>query len=205
MNNHSSKQSNLNEHIMKMIKKEHPQSVKQLAELICKRYHVSQKEIVEQIMELQNQGKLSFKKDVVFVPLTIRAYLLSSYSYWYWAIIALAIATTLSVFTIPEGAYPIVYANYILGSVFVLGLPGYSVVKVLFPNKELDIVERAALSIGVSTVLVPVIGLLLSYTPWGIRVTPLVFSLLGLTTIIATAAILRERQNKLNENQPHNK
>ena len=57
-----------------------------------------------------------------------------------------------------------VYARYLLGSLFVLFLPGYTFIKALFPAKQLDSIERTALSIGMSLALVPMIGLLLNYT-----------------------------------------
>ena len=73
--------------------------------------------------------------------------------------------------------------------------------KALFPKGKLtetsgplDTIEIIALSLGLSLALVPIIGLLLNYTPWGIRLTPLVLSLLGLTLLLATTAIARERQ-----------
>jgi len=50
-----------------------------------------------------------------------------------------------------------------------------------------------------SIALVPIIGLLLYYTPWGISVTPIVLSLLALTIVFATAAIIRENQAKTSE------
>jgi len=59
-----------------------------------------------------------------------------------------------------------------------------------------DNIERIALSLGMSLALVPIIGLLLNYTPWGITLTPITLSLLALTTVFATAAILREHQTK---------
>ncbi|MEM1540867.1 MAG: DUF1616 domain-containing protein, partial [Candidatus Bathyarchaeia archaeon] len=54
----------------------------------------------------------------------------------------------------------------------------------------------AALSIGLSLVIVPIVGLLLNYTPWGIRLTPITMSLLALTTTFATAALIREHRTK---------
>jgi uncharacterized membrane protein len=38
------------------------------------------------------------------------------------------------------------------------------------------------------------VGLLLNYTPWGIRLTPIVLSLLALTIVFSTAAMIREHQ-----------
>ena len=60
----------------------------------------------------------------------------------------------------------------------------------------MDTIERAALSFGMSLALVPIVGLILNYTPWGIRLTPVILSLLALTVAFATAAILREYQAK---------
>jgi len=75
--------------------------------------------------------------------------------------------TAISVFTIPENGYPLVYLRYILGSIFILLLPGFNLIKALFPTREIDNVERTALSLGMSLALVPLVGLLLNYTPWG--------------------------------------
>jgi len=180
--------------IIDIVKNKSPSTVEQLIKLVQLKHPMAKEEIVKHILRLESQGKLVFKKERLPSAYTLTSYLLSTRAYWYWAIIILAIATTTLVFTIPENAYPIVYARYVLGSIFVLLLPGYALIKVLFPTKELDNIERTALSIGMSLALVPITGLLLNYTPWGIRTTPITLSLLALTTTLATAAIIREHQ-----------
>ncbi len=66
-------------------------------------------------------------------------------------------------------------------------LPGYSLVSVLFPRKdELDTIERIALSIGLSISVVVFIGLALNFTPWGIRLGPILL-VLSTFTLIGTA------------------
>jgi len=198
MDDKNRKTSNLNETIIQIVKDKHPKTVKQLVELVHQQNPLPQQEILEHILHLQNQGKITFKEDTTFIPLSLQNYLSSSHSYWYWIIITLALATTITVFTVPENAIPFVYARYVLGSIFVLFLPGYSLIKALFPEKELDNIERVALSIGMSLALVPITGLILNYTPWGIRTTPVTLSLLCLTIIFATAAVIREHQTKTN-------
>jgi uncharacterized membrane protein len=47
-----------------------------------------------------------------------------------------------------------------------------------------------------SLALVPLIGLLLNYTPWGIRLTPIAISLLSLTLILTITGLIREYQEK---------
>jgi uncharacterized membrane protein len=63
-------------------------------------------------------------------------------------------------------------------------------------TQNLDTIERIALSLGMSLALVPTVGLILNYTPWGIRLTPIVLSLFALTLVFATAAVIREQQAK---------
>jgi uncharacterized membrane protein len=77
--------------------------------------------------------------------------------------------------------------------VFVLFVPGYVTVEALFPKgRDLDRIERFALSVGLSLALVPLIGLLLNYTPWGIRLTPIVISLSSFTVGMALVALARQ-------------
>ena len=52
--------------------------------------------------------------------------------------------------------------------------------------------ERLALSIGLSLAVVPLIGLVLNYTPWGIRLTPVSISLAIFTEAMATIALRRK-------------
>jgi uncharacterized membrane protein len=117
----------------------------------------------------------------------------------------LEVITIFVVLIVPGDPYLLVYARYILGTVLILWLPGYSFTKALFPTgppiasstKSLDMIERAALSIGLSLAIVSLLGLFLNYTPWGVRLVPLVIGLLGLTTIFATVGIMREYRIKI--------
>ena len=69
----------------------------------------------------------------------------------------------------------------ILGLPFILFIPGYILIFALFPNKKkdrgIDIIERIALSFGLSIAIVPLIGLGLNYTSWGIRLEPILLSI----------------------------
>lgn len=59
-------------------------------------------------------------------------------------------------------------------------------------SENMDTIERVALSFGMSLALVPIVGLILNYTPWGIRLTPITLSLLALTVVFGPVAIFRE-------------
>jgi uncharacterized membrane protein len=67
----------------------------------------------------------------------------------------------------------------------ILIIPGYCLIAALFPKKgEMDLAERIMLSIGLSLAVVPLIGLGLNFTPWGIRLEPLVISLTLFTWVM---------------------
>jgi len=189
----------IDQFIIQTVKEKKPKNVKQLIKLTQEKFPSPEQEILNRILYLQETEKIHLKPDQTLTPEKPTNYLRSSQAYWYWITIILTLTTALLVFTIPENAFPLVYARYILGSIFVLWLPGYTLIKALFPEKELDSIERAALSIGMSLALVPMIGLLLNYTPWGIRPTPITISLLALTLTFATTAIIREHQLKLKQ------
>ncbi len=189
------KPQNLDLLIIQTLKKNKPNTVDQLVKQVQIEYAVPKQRILERILHLRDQGKILFKEYSSLF--TFKSYMLSSKSNWYWIIIALSVATTALVFTVSENAHPVVYALYVLGSVFILLLPGYALIKALFPAKELDNIERIGLSIGMSLAVVIIAGLFLNSTPWGIRTVPVTLSLLTLTIVFATTAIIRECQTKL--------
>jgi len=76
----------------------------------------------------------------------------------------------------------------LFGLPFILFIPGYILIFVLFPmrktEKGIDGIERIALSFGLSIAVVPLIGLILNFTPWGIRLEPILLSLFGFIIIV---------------------
>jgi uncharacterized membrane protein len=84
----------------------------------------------------------------------------------------------------------------IFGLCLVLFFPGYTLLSALFPRKgDLAGVERIALSFGLSIAVVPLIGLILNYTLWGITLYPILISITGF--ILACSAVSWRRQLRL--------
>jgi len=191
-------ETSIDRDITDVIRKNNPKTIREVVKLLQPKYRIPEQKILEHILRLQDQGKIVLKEhpSAHASPL-LKNYILSTKASWYWTVIAVAVATMALVFTVPENAYPIVYTRYMLGSISVLFLPGYSLIKALFPTHELDNIERIALSIGMSLALVPITGLFLNYTPWDLRVAPVLLSLLTLTIIFATVAVVQEYQTKM--------
>jgi uncharacterized membrane protein len=76
-----------------------------------------------------------------------------------------------------------------------LFIPGYLLVAALFPARgDLDDIERVALSFGLSIAVVPLIGLALNYTPWGIRLDSIAVFLVAFSLVIGLIAQFRRRE-----------
>src|SRR3989337_389853 len=82
-----------------------------------------------------------------------------------------------------------------LGLAVVLFFPGYTLIAALLPRKDaLDGLGRLALSLGLSLAVVPLIGLSLNYTPWGVTLYPVLLSLTSFVLIMAAIAFCRRRR-----------
>lgn len=94
-----------------------------------------------------------------------------------------------------------IFAPYLSGSFLrpiiaipmVIFIPGYMVVAILFPEKtDISGIERIAVSVGLSIALVPLVGLVLNYTVFGIRLVPVVLLLEIITLILWVIAYQRK-------------
>lgn len=87
-----------------------------------------------------------------------------------------------------------------IGLFLVLFLPGYAIVSAVFPGKEgLSIPFRAVLSVGLSLVTALIIGLVLNFSPWGLRLGPIVASLVLSTFAFVAIGYLRRVQLPIEE------
>ena len=104
-------------------------------------------------------------------------------------LVALGLAALVIAF--PEWRSPVRVA---LGLVVVLVIPGFALTSALFAREDdLDGIERLALSLGLSIAVVPLLGLVLNYTPWGIRLAPIVVTLSAFVAAMVAIAFVRRR------------
>ena len=144
---------------------------------------------VKAVLSLQRKGKAAMHEAKPYASLF--GYAASPISTWFWAAVA-AVVLSMGLISVTSGVA--IYLRYVFGSVLVLFLPGYSLIEALYPKKELDELTRFALSIGLSLALVPLVGLVLNYTPFGIRLLPVTLSIAGLTLLLLAYALFRKHQ-----------
>lgn len=113
------------------------------------------------------------------------------YSLWFWTVISMTAVTLILVLS-SDSCQCLTPLRYFFGSIFVLFLPGYTLVRALYPRRELSPIEELALSIGLSLAVVPLVGLVLNYTPFGIRLTPVLASLSILVALQSLIGLYRE-------------
>src|SRR6266705_2796807 len=83
------------------------------------------------------------------------------------------------------GLLVIVEMGNLAAILLILFVPGYVLMAALFPRaKEIDWIERVALSLGLSIAVVPLLALLLNFTPFGIRFGPVI-----VTTTLFTVGV----------------
>ena len=71
----------------------------------------------------------------------------------------------------------------------VLFIPGYCFIAAFFPkDDDIGLIERIMLSFGLSIAIVSLIGFGLNFTPWGIRLDPIVISLSLITFVMILVA-----------------
>jgi hypothetical protein len=191
--NPHSEVSLLNEQASTFVRKNGATSVPQLyAALKDRNPSLSEVDVTDLVWRLIEGGQVDVE-DVPPATGSLRQYVrIWERNLWFYASVVISLMTTLVVYTVPS-QLPLVALRWIFGSVFVLFIPGYVTVEILFPKGlELDGMTRFALSVGLSLVWVMLVGLLINYTPWGLRLTPIVISLTILTVGLALLGLVRQ-------------
>ena len=112
---------------------------------------------------------------------------------WFGIIVLFTVVTMLTVYFIPSDS-PFFIFRYAFSFVFIMILPGYCLVSVLFPaGNKLDSVEKAVLSVALSFSLVGISGLFLGLSPIGLNFTSISVSLCAIVLVLAAVAFLRKR------------
>ncbi|MDD1774043.1 MAG: DUF1616 domain-containing protein [Methanobacterium sp.] len=111
--------------------------------------------------------------------------------------IDLIIVLTLTVLCVISFMEPLLnnIIRSLLGLSLIVFLSGYVLIAVLFPRKDdLGIFERLVFTVILSIAITVLTGLVLNYTPWGINIGSLLFSLAGITVFLCAATFWRRKR-----------
>lgn len=144
-------------------------------------------EVRDAINKLRGEDKIEF---VMPVEESFLNHLRSLSATPLWLTVSISLATVALVYLLPDtGAFSAI--RIVAGGGLILFLPGYSLVKFLFPAKSMDLVEQIALSVGLSLAITPLIGVMLNSSLWGVKVGTVIISLSTLCIGLSMGCVYR--------------
>jgi uncharacterized membrane protein len=111
---------------------------------------------------------------------------------WLEIILLYTVLTMVIVYFV-SGDSPLFILRYVMGFVFVVFLPGYCLVNILFVGvNRIDPVENVTLSVALSFGLIGLAGLFLGLSPIAISFTSITVSLSAIVLGLAVVAFVRK-------------
>lgn len=175
--------------ISELIAKRHPATIRDLADLLANMEQLEEGAFLDSIRSMVKKGMIRLGPPS-FTGSALDYLMLPAASGWFWMILIFNLVGALTILVVPE-TYPLSIIRWVVGSLLIL-LPGYTTIKLLFPRSDLLFLQRIALSCGITLVLVPSIGFILNFTPWGIRFLPITLSLSLYIILTAIGGVWRE-------------
>jgi uncharacterized membrane protein len=144
---------------------------------------------VDTIKSMVKDGSLNLGRPSYEIYSVLDYLLAPTVSGWFWLIFWLTCISTFAIYIVPN-VFPLNILRWVFGSLLICS-PGYATIKLLFPYSELQLYTRLALSSVLSLAVIPILGFILNFTPWGIRYIPVLGSLAAYTIVAASLAAAR--------------
>ena len=175
--------------IRDVIRTRHPETVGQLARMLTETQGFEESRYVDTVKSMMKDGSLTLGQPSHEIYSVLDYMFALTVSGEFWLIFVLACTAPILIYLLPS-QFPLSVFRWIFGAILIC-LPGYSTIKLLFPTTELEFPEQLVLSVGLTLGIVPIIGFVLNFTPWGIRFQPVITSLAAYTIVAVTAAASR--------------
>jgi len=135
-------------------------------------------------------------------PQSLKEFLIHPLNYDLWICLLLVLITIPLTLFVPENAIEsgnillivLGVVRLIIGTIFVVFLPGYALVISLWPTTKKEDLTRYGISFGLSIAIIPILGLILNFTPLGITLISILLTLTIFTLIILSIAFIRRYQ-----------
>jgi hypothetical protein len=185
--------------IIELLHKDHSLRIKDMVDTL---HHIDNSlaigDIHDAVEMLKQENLIVVQSRPIAAQNSFYVYLTRNYlSLPFWSAVAITVLTLVSVFLMPS-TVPWSLFRYVVGGAFTLIMPGFSILQLLFPAKDIRNMERFTLSVGLSLGLLPLIGLVFVYSPFGIHLTPIVIFLSLLC--ISLSAIGTYRKFRISKN-----
>jgi len=175
--------------ILDAIKTNHPETVSQLARILAENRDFDETAYVDTMKRMVKNGSIRLDEPTYEIYSVLDFLFTITVSGWFWLILLLACTAMIAVYVNPV-RFPLSILRWIFGSIL-LCLPGYATIRLLFLHPQLPQLEQLGLSLALSLAIIPIIGFVLNFTPWGIRFFPIIISLGAYTLLVGTAAASR--------------
>ena len=179
----------LDEVILKIVETKQPKNVR---ELVQEQVDASLEDIASEVKDLQQKGLIVLEEPTTR-PHRFSDFLSSTKSLWFWVTICLIFFAFISILFFPETGTPLSYLRYAFGFILAVFLPGYCLTETLFPRKNaMDEIERFTFSVGLSFAVTALVGLFLSFTPFGLTLSTALLTLGSIVIFLAIVALNRK-------------
>ena len=183
--------SSLEKAILDILETKQPGNVKELVQLVQEQVDATPEAIEQEIKALHKKGLVAIEEPSYHKNFI--SFLSLKTSRWFWIVIGISALSFLSIVLLPETGTPLSYIRYIFAFILVAFLPGYCLTETLFPKEQtLDIIERITFSIGLSFAITAIVGLILSFTLFGLTLKTSLPSLGSLVIALAAVALIRK-------------
>ncbi|MHA1252451.1 MAG: DUF1616 domain-containing protein [Candidatus Helarchaeota archaeon] len=201
----------LSDIIINILKNNKNLTIKQLISKINSEYNYSNNLIIKCIKDMADQGlinisKITIPKEQPFKNPIIN-YFLSKNSLSFWLSLIIIVISFFLVYYVPQNSiwsdnfwiFSLGILRIIFGTIITLFLPGYLFLSLLYYNKkDLDILEKFGLSIGLSISIVLLIGLIFNFTPIGITLNPIISTINIISLVLLVISTILKSINNDN-------
>ena len=191
---HTGEVSSLESLAQKVIRENHPRTVGQLAQGMKKLAIVDDDDLVIIIKRMAHEGSIKLARPDYSHETLIDYFLTPTLSDWFWVSCLITVLTVLFLRFAPNLS-SLVILRWALGSIFVLYLPGYALMRFLLPNRsEMDATEKYTLNVVASFTVTALLGVFLEFAEVGLTLLSVTTSVAVFALFFITVAAIRDHQ-----------
>src|SRR4030042_1868023 len=157
-----------------VIVKNRPESTQDLINVVIDETGYDKTQVQNMIINMIENKEISLKN--IKENTYFKDYLFGYELYWFWAMMG-GVLCYIFILVSSNIFVEVNSLKIIFGGLYTIFFPGYALIRALYVEDAISIVERTALSVGLSLAITPMISFVLNFSPWGISLHPLVFSL----------------------------